>query len=82
MVIQAVMQTNTGMAFYILLSRINEAAAAELYTSNKNTGCFISICHFMTTCFIKLSTNVQNASLWLHDTHQNGVPFLVKLEQA
>ena len=25
---------------------------------------------------------VQYASLWLHGTHQNGIPFLAKLEQA
>ena len=32
--------------------------------------------------FIKLFTNVQYASPWLHGTHQNGIPFLAKLEQA
>ena len=32
--------------------------------------------------FIKLFTNVQYASPWLHSTHQNGIPFLAKLEQA
>ena len=32
--------------------------------------------------FIKLLTNVQYASLWLHGTHQNGISFLAKLEQT
>ena len=32
--------------------------------------------------FIKLFTNVQHASPWLHGTHQNSIPFLAKLEQA
>ena len=32
--------------------------------------------------FIKLFTNVQYASPWLHGTHQNGIPFFAKLEQA
>jgi len=32
--------------------------------------------------FIKLFTNIQYASNWLHGTHQNGIPFLAKLEQA
>ena len=27
--------------------------------------------------FIKLFTNVQYASPWLHGTHRNGVPFLI-----
>jgi len=32
--------------------------------------------------FIKLFTNVEYANPWLHGTHQNGFPFLAKLEQA
>ena len=32
--------------------------------------------------FIKLFTNVQYISPWLHGTHRNGIPFLAKLEQA
>ena len=32
--------------------------------------------------FIKLFTNVQYASPWLHVTHQNDISFLAKLEQA
>ena len=33
--------------------------------------------------FVKLFTNVQYASPWLHaGTHRNGIPFLAKLEQA
>ena len=32
-------------------------------------------------CFIKLLTNVQYASPWLHSTHQNGIPF-AELKQA
>ena len=32
--------------------------------------------------FITLFTNVQYASPWLHGTHQNGIPFLAKLEQS
>ena len=31
---------------------------------------------------IKLFTNVQYASLWLHGTHRNDILFLAKLEQA
>ena len=30
--------------------------------------------------FIKLFTNVQYASPWLHGTHRNGIPFLAKFE--
>ena len=33
-------------------------------------------------CFIKLFTNVQYASPWLHSTHRNSIPFLAKLKQA
>ena len=33
-------------------------------------------------CFIKLFSNVQYTSPWLHGTHRNGIPFLAKLEQA
>ena len=32
--------------------------------------------------FIKLFTNVQYTSPWLHGTHRNCIPFLAKLEQA
>ena len=32
--------------------------------------------------FIKLFTNVQYASPWLHNTHRNGIPFLAELKQA
>ena len=31
---------------------------------------------------IKLFTNVQYASPWLHGTYRNDIPFLAKLEQA
>ena len=32
--------------------------------------------------FVKLFSNIQYASLWLHGTHRNGISFLGKLKQA
>ena len=32
--------------------------------------------------FIKLFTNVQYASPWLHGTHRNGIPFLIQAQTS